>query len=108
MRLWLVVCLVLAAVAHAHAQQTVTVPPAPSLPSTFPQFQTYAGCLMGCDTKAGTCQSTCSVSNSPSVTFASPTSTTAGTRLDPGALSQCYLSCNTQTLACKQACTPPH
>jgi len=107
MRLRLAVCLVLASVAQGHGQQTVTVPPPPaSPPSTFPQFQTYAGCLMGCDTKAGTCQSTCSVSNSPSFTFAAPTSTS--TRPDAGALSACYLSCNTQALTCKQACTPPH
>jgi hypothetical protein len=108
---------VLAAVAHAHAQQTVTVPPPTSLPSTFPQFQTYAGCLMNCDTRAGTCQSTCSVSNSPAVTFAAPSSTPSATRSDPslapvrpdaGALAQCSLNCSTQALACKQACSPPH
>ena len=109
MRLRLAVCLVLAGVAHAHAQQTVTVPPPAPVPSTFPQFQTYAGCLMNCDTRSATCQSTCSVSNSPTSTFAQTgTGTTAGTRPDPGALSQCFLSCNTQALTCKQTCTPPH
>jgi hypothetical protein len=108
MRFRLAVCLVLAGVVHAHAQQTVTVPPPPTpLPSTFPQFQTYAGCLMNCDTRSATCQSTCSVSNSPSLTFAQ-SGTPAGTRADPGALSQCYLSCSSQALACKQTCTPPH
>jgi hypothetical protein len=107
MRLRLAVCFVLAAIVQAHAQQTVTVPPPPvSPPSTFPQFQTYAGCLMNCDTKSATCQGTCSVSNSPSLTFAQ--TGTPGTRQDPGALSQCYLSCNSQALACKQTCTPPH
>jgi hypothetical protein len=102
----LAVCLVLAGLGCAQAQQTTTVPtPPPGLRSTFPQFQTYAGCLMNCDTKSGTCQGTCSVSNSPTVTFAP---TPAGTRPDPGTLAQCYLSCNTQALVCKQACTAPH
>ena len=68
MRLRLAVFLVLAAVGSAHAQQTTNTPP-PGLPSTFPQFQTYAGCLMNCDTRSVTCQSTCSVSNSPTSTF---------------------------------------
>jgi hypothetical protein len=110
MRLRFAVWVVLAAMGHAHAQQTVTTPPSPSLPSTFPQFQTYAGCLMNCDTRSSTCQATCSVSNSPSFTFAQTSSPTqpSATRPDPGALSQCYLSCNTQVLTCKQACTPPH
>ena len=108
MRLRLAVCLALAGIVQAHAQQTVTVPPPPvSPPSTFPRFQTYAGCLMNCDTRSSTCQSTCSVSNSPSFTFAQ-TGTTGGTRPDPGALAQCYQACNTQTLTCKQTCTPPH
>jgi hypothetical protein len=118
MRLRLAVCLVLAGVAHVHAQQTVTVPPPPSpLPSTFPQFQTYSGCLMSCDTRAGSCQSSCSVSNSPAITFAAPSSGPSPTRSDPsilsqrpdqGTLTQCYLNCNSQALACKQTCTPPH
>jgi hypothetical protein len=101
----LAVFLVLAAVDGAHAQQTTTTPPPTGLPSTFPQFQTYAGCLMNCDTRSATCQGTCSVSNTPTFTFA-PTST--GTRSDAGALAQCYLSCNTQALSCKQTCAPPH
>jgi hypothetical protein len=106
LRLRLAICLLLAGVACAHAQQTTTVPPPPpGLPSTFPQFQTYAGCLMNCDTKSGMCQGACSLSNSPSLTFAP---TPAGTRPDPGALAQCYISCNTQQLVCKQSCTPPH
>ena len=105
LRLRLAVLLVLAGLGCAHAQQTTTPPPPPSLPSTFPQFQTYAGCLMNCDTRSGTCQGTCGVSNSPSFTFAAPT---PATRPDYGALAQCYLSCNTQALVCKQACTPPH
>jgi hypothetical protein len=99
------VCFVLAVVTGAHAQQTTTVPPPPPLPSTFPQFQTYAGCLMNCDTRATTCQSACGVNN-----FACPGgfSVPAGIRPDPGAQSQCYLCCTTQQLACKQTCTPPH
>jgi hypothetical protein len=105
LRLRLALCFVLAAVSGASAQQTTTVPPPAPLPSTFPQFQTYAGCLMNCDTRAGTCQGTCSVSNSPTLTF---TTTPVGTRPDPGALAQCYQSCTTQALTCKQTCTPPH
>ena len=106
MRLRLAVCFALAAVTGTHAQQTTTVPPPPpGLPSTFPQFQTYAGCLMNCDTKSATCQGTCSVSNLPTLTFAT---TPSGTRPDPGALAQCYAACNTQALSCKQTCTPPH
>jgi hypothetical protein len=108
LRLRLAIFCLLAAVTQAHAQQTVTTPPPTSPPSTFPQFQTYSSCLMNCDTRAGTCQSTCSVSNSPSLTFAAPTSSSAATRPDPGTLAQCYSSCSTQALACKQACTPPH
>jgi hypothetical protein len=107
LRLRLAVFLVLAAVGSAHAQQTTNTPPQPGLPSTFPQFQTYAGCLMNCDTRSVTCQSTCSVSNSPTTTFAT-TSTTSGTRPDAGTLAQCYLGCNTQALSCKQTCAPPH
>jgi hypothetical protein len=101
----LAICFALAAVTAAHAQQTTTVPPPPPLPSTFPQYQTYAGCLMNCDTRSATCQSTCSVSNAPTVTFAT---TPAGTRPDPGTLAQCYLGCSTQALTCKQTCAPPH
>src|SRR5690348_15840275 len=91
----------------ADAQQTITpVAPPPGLPSNFPQFQNYSGCLMNCDTRVSTCQSSCSVSNSPTFTFAPPG--TGPTRPDPGALSQCYMSCTSQALACKQSCTPPH
>jgi hypothetical protein len=109
LRLRLAVFLVLAAVAPARAQQTVTpIPPPTGLPSTFPQFQTYAGCLMNCDTRSVTCQSTCSVSNTPTFTLAPTTNTPTTTRPDPGALAQCYLGCNSQALACKQTCAPPH
>ena len=114
MRLRLAIFLVFVALAPAHAQQTTNTPPPPSLPSTFPQFQTYAGCLMTCDTRSATCQSTCSVSNSPAVTFAAPpTATTpSATRIDSSVvgptLTQCYLNCNTAALTCKQTCNPPH
>ena len=106
MRLKLAICVMLAGVGFAQAQQTVTPPPPPpGLPSNFPAYQTYTGCVMNCDTKTSTCQATCSVSNSASGTFAAPV---AGTRTDPGALAQCYLACNTQALTCKQACVAPH
>jgi len=109
-RFWLAVCVVLAGIGCARAQQTTTVPPPPpGLPSSFPQYQTYSGCVMNCDSKATTCQSTCSVNNSPSTTF--PSSATiaasAGTRPDPGTLSQCYLACTNAQLSCKQTCSPP-
>ena len=105
MRWRLAICFALAVTTGAHAQQTVTVPPPAPLPSTFPQFQTYAQCLMNCDTRSATCQSTCSVNNSPTFTFAT---TPTGTRPDPGAVGQCYLTCSNQALTCKQACVPPH
>jgi hypothetical protein len=95
-------------VASADAQQTTNTPPPTGLPSTFPQFQTYAGCLMNCDTRSVTCQSTCSVTNTPTLTLAPTTSTPTTTRPDAGALAQCYLGCNSQALACKQTCAPPH
>ena len=104
-RLRLAICFALATVTGAYAQQTTTVPPPAPLPSTFPQFQTYTGCVMNCDTRSGLCQSTCSVSNAPNLTFAT---TPTGARPDPGALAQCYLVCNAQALACKQTCAPPH
>jgi len=111
----LAICVVVLGIASAHsqtleegrpivlAQQTVVaVPPAPSLPSILPQLQNTASCLMGCDTRVGTCQGTCSFSNSPSVSLAPPI---PGTRPDPGALAQCYINCTAQQLACKQACS---
>jgi hypothetical protein len=101
LRLWLAVALLAAGVTCAHAQQTITpVTPPPSLPSTFPQFQTYSTCLMNCDTRVGSCQSSCSF---PSVA----TSTQTTIRPDPGALTQCYISCTSQALLCKQACRQP-
>ena len=109
MRLRIAVVFVLAGVAYANAQVNPANPNTPvtplSLPSTFPQFQSYAQCLMNCDTRSATCQSTCSVSNSPTFTFAT---TPTGTRPDPGAVGQCYLTCTNQALVCKQSCTPPH
>ena len=106
MRSRLAVAFVLAGMTCAHAQQTITpVAPPPGLPSTFPQFQTYSTCLMTCDTRVGVCQSSCSLTNSPGVAF---TATGVATPGAAGALTQCYLSCNSQALLCKQSCTPPH
>jgi len=103
-RLGLAVCLVIASLGCAMAQtQTPTVAPPTPLPSPLPRGLNYYSCVMNCDTRAGTCQGSCSVSNSPNTTFGA---TTAGARPDPGALSQCYLACTNQQLACKQAC--PH
>jgi hypothetical protein len=82
------------------AQQTVVVPPPPpGLPSIFPQTQAFTACVMNCDTASGACQGACSVNNSPALTSA------------PGAheaLTQCYLRCTGQQLACKQGCPAPH
>lgn len=118
MRLTLAICAVLAGIGWAQAptlddgrirlaQQTVTVPsPPPSLPSILPQTQAYTSCLMGCDTTVGMCQGACSVSNSASATFGPPVPGTV--RPDAGALSQCYLNCSSQQLACKRGCVAPH
>jgi hypothetical protein len=80
------------------AQQTFTPPPppVPVLPSIIPQTQAFTACVMNCDTASGSCQSACSVSNSPALTSAA------------GALTQCYLSCTSQQLVCKQTCPAPH
>src|SRR6516164_5674261 len=51
--------------ALAQQQFTPPPPPPPGLPSIIPQTQAYTGCIMNCDTAAGSCQSGCSVSNSP-------------------------------------------
>jgi hypothetical protein len=76
------------------AQQTTTVPPPPSLPSTLPQSQAYFSCVTNCNTNVGMCQGACSANNSPAATFAAP-----------GALTQCYQNCTTRQLACSQACS---
>ena len=83
------------------AQQTFTPPPPPppGLPSIIPQTQAFTACVMNCDTASGACQGACSVNNSPALTSA------------PGAheaLTQCYLSCSSQQLVCKQGCPSPH
>ena len=89
----------------ALAQQTVTVPPpAFTLPSTRPQSEAFAGCVVNCDTAVGACQGRCNVNNSPLTTFAP---NVAGTRPDPGALSQCHQNCIFVLLTCKQSCRPP-
>jgi hypothetical protein len=86
--------------AQTLAQQTFTPlpPPVPVLPSIIPQTQAFTTCVLNCDTASGSCQSACSVSNSPILTSA------AGAH---EALTQCYLSCTSQQLACKQACPAP-
>jgi len=82
------------------AQQTVTpIPPPPGLPSIIPQTQVYTACVMNCDTASGSCQSGCSVDNSPARTSAAGVHDT---------LTQCYLGCTSQLLACKQTCPTPH
>jgi hypothetical protein len=66
------------------AQQTVVV---------LPQIQAFTACVMNCDTTSGACQGACSVNNSPALTSATGAHE---------ALTQCYLSCKSQQLACKQ------
>jgi hypothetical protein len=89
----------------ALAQQTVTVPPAAfTLPSTRPQTEAFTACVVNCDTAVGACHGRCNVNNSPLTTFAP---SIAGTRPDPGALSQCHQSCIVVQLTCKQSCRPP-
>jgi hypothetical protein len=86
--------------AQTRAQQTVTpIPPPPGLPSIIPQTQAYTACIMNCDTAAGSCQSGCSVSNSPERTSAAGAHET---------LTQCYLACTSALLQCKQTCPSPH
>jgi hypothetical protein len=120
MRLLLAVVFVIAGLTCAHAQvnpanpNTPGVPVTPTpLPSTFPQFQNYTACLMNCDTRVGTCQSSCSLNNSPSFTLAPLASTSPGTgtgTVTSGAasLTQCNMTCVSQSLVCKQSCTAPH
>ena len=78
------------------AQQTFTPP---GLPSIIPQTQAYTACIMNCDTASGSCQSACSVSNSPARTSAAGVHDT---------LTQCYLGCTSTLLQCKQTCPSPH
>jgi hypothetical protein len=85
----------------AQAQQTFTPPPPPppGLPSIQPQTQAYTACIMNCDTASGGCQGACSVANSPDRTIVAGAHET---------LNQCYLSCTSTLLQCKQACPAPH
>ena len=78
------------------AQQTVTpIPPPPGLPSIIPQTQAFTACVMNCDTASGACQGACSVANSPDRTIVAGAHET---------LTQCYLSCTSTLLQCKQTC----
>ena len=117
MRLLLAVVFVIAGLTCAHAQFNPANPntpvATPGLPSTFPQYQTYAACVMNCDTRVGACQSYCSLNNSPGFTLAPVASTAPGTgtgTLTTGAasLTQCNMTCVSQSLVCKQSCPPPH
>jgi len=114
MRLRLAVAFVVAGVTCAHAQQTITpITPPAGLPSTFPQYQVYSACVMNCDTRVGQCQGACSLNNSPAFTLAPFASTAPGTGtgvLTSGAasLTQCNMTCISQSLACKMSCQPPH
>ncbi len=103
----LALCLLCALLFAVPAQaQTPQQPPTfqPPQPSqTTIQSQQLLSCYLNCDTRAGQCQGTCTQSNSAQVTLVPVTPSTT-TRPDPGALSQCFLSCSSQQLVCKQAC----
>ena len=97
-----VIGMMLARIGSAQAQTPVTPRPAVTSPSAITQqSQALLSCYANCDSRVGLCQGGCSQSNSALVTLAP---STPGVRPDPGALTQCFLNCSTQQLACKQAC----
>jgi hypothetical protein len=60
--------------------------------------QTHTGCMVGCGTQTGSCQSTClSISGGVATTSV----TIVGATTDP---TQCYLNCTSQQLICEQGC----
>jgi hypothetical protein len=98
----LIIGIMLAGIGSTQAQTPVTPPPTVTAPSvTTQQSQALLTCYANCDSRVGLCQGSCSQSNSALVTLAPAT---PGVRPDPGALTQCFLNCSTQQLACKQAC----
>src|SRR5262245_56099511 len=60
--------------------------------------QTVTGCMVGCGTQVGSCQSTCLAISSGATT---PSVTIVGATTDP---TQCYLNCTSQQLICEQGC----
>ncbi|HKA81764.1 MAG TPA: hypothetical protein VKD43_17120 [Xanthobacteraceae bacterium] len=61
--------------------------------------QTVNGCIVGCGTQTGSCQSTClSIAGGAATTSI----TIVGATTDP---TQCYLNCTTQQLICEQSCS---
>jgi hypothetical protein len=60
--------------------------------------QSVTGCIVGCGTQAGSCQSTCLSIRSG---VATTSVTIVGATADP---TQCYLNCTSQQLICEQGC----
>jgi hypothetical protein len=60
--------------------------------------QTFTGCMVGCGTQTGSCQSTCLAISSGAATTSV---TIVGATTDP---TQCYLNCTSQQLVCEQGC----
>jgi hypothetical protein len=61
--------------------------------------QTFTGCMVGCGTQTGSCQSTCLAISSGAATTSV---TIVGATTDP---TQCYLNCTSQQLICEQGCS---
>jgi hypothetical protein len=61
-------------------------------------MQTFTGCVVGCGTQTGSCQSTCLAISSGAATTSV---TIVGATTDP---TQCYLNCTSQQLICEQGC----
>jgi hypothetical protein len=64
--------------------------------------QTVTGCMVGCGTQVGSCQSTCLAISSG---VATTSVTIVGATTDP---TQCYLNCTSQQLLCEQGCNAQH
>ena len=61
--------------------------------------QNFTGCMVGCGTQTGSCQSTCLAISSGAATTSV---TIVGATTDP---TQCYLNCTSQQLICEQGCS---
>jgi hypothetical protein len=64
--------------------------------------QTLTGCMVGCGTQVGSCQSTCLAISSG---VATTSVTIVGATTDA---TQCYLNCTSQQLICEQSCNAQH
>ena len=64
--------------------------------------QTLTGCMVGCGTQVGSCQSTCLAISSG---VATTSVTIVGATTDA---TQCNLNCTSQQLICEQSCNAQH